>query len=157
MYNLKELALLVKADLSGDPDVTVERARPFELAGVGDVTYAANPGFIERVHQSRATAIIVSRHLAGTGANLLIAANPKLAFARAIAALHPKSLGGASMSEDLIVGEGTILGKELTVHPRVTIGRDCAIGDRVVLYPGVVIGDRCRVGAETVIYPNVSI
>jgi UDP-3-O-[3-hydroxymyristoyl] glucosamine N-acyltransferase len=57
----------------------------------------------------------------------------------------------------LIVGDGTALGKELSIHPRVTIGRDAVIGDRVTLHPGVVIGDRCSVGDETVIHANVSI
>ena len=157
MYKLKELALLIGAELDGDPEITVARARPFDFAGEGDVTYAAAPGYMDRVPECPAAAVIVPRALLGSGGNLLIAESPKLAFARAILALHTNEPPVASVSPDLVVGEGGRLGRDLTIHPRVTIGRDCDIGDRVVLYPGVVIGDRCKIGAQTVIYPNVSI
>ncbi|HKP85261.1 MAG TPA: UDP-3-O-(3-hydroxymyristoyl)glucosamine N-acyltransferase, partial [Blastocatellia bacterium] len=86
-----------------------------------------------------------------------IAANPKLAFARAIEALHARTYTPSGISDDLIAGEGTVMGEGVSIHPRVTIGRDSIIGDRVTLHAGVVIGNGCRVGDETVIYANVSI
>lgn len=157
MPRLAELAQLIKADLLGDPNAEITRARPFDLAAEGDVTLAANEAYLARVNESRATAIIVAEPIEGTSRNLLIARNPKLAFARAIEALHHTEYEPAGASPDLIVGEGTVLGRDLSVHPRVTIGREAMIGDRVTLHPGVVIGDRCSIGDETVIHANVSV
>jgi UDP-3-O-[3-hydroxymyristoyl] glucosamine N-acyltransferase len=157
MYKLGQLAKLLKADLVGDPDAEVIRARPFEIAGPGDITYAQDRKFRGQIGSSQATAIIICPPVEASSKNLLIAPNPKLAFARAIQALHGRPYEPAGISPDLIVGQGTKLGRELSIHPRVTIGRDCHIGDRVTLYPGVVIGDRCHIGDDAVIYPNVTI
>jgi UDP-3-O-[3-hydroxymyristoyl] glucosamine N-acyltransferase len=157
MYTLGELSQIIKAKLVGDPNAVVRRAQSFELAAEGDVTFAADPAYLARVNESAATAIIVGTAITGSTRNLLIAASPKLAFARAVQALHGTSYRAVGVSQDLVVGQGTTLGTDLSIHPRVTIGRDSAIGDRVTLHPGVVIGDRCRIGDDTVLYPGVAL
>ena len=157
MPKLVELARLLNAELVGAPDAIVERARPFELASEGDVTLALDAAYVARVSESRATAIIVSKPIQGSAQNFLISRDPKLAFARVIQTLHNVEYEPLGVSGDLVTGTGTVLGKDLSIHPRVSIGRDSVIGDRVTLYPGVVIGDRCRIGDDTVIHPNVTI
>ena len=157
MPKLADLAQLINADLVGEPDADVIRARPFDLASDGDVTLALDTAFVARIDESRATGIIVARPITGSSHNLLVASDPKLAFARAIEALHRVEYEPIGVSSDLISGSGTLLGKDLSIYSRVTIGRDAVIGDRVQLYPGVVIGDRCTVGDDTVIHANVTI
>jgi UDP-3-O-[3-hydroxymyristoyl] glucosamine N-acyltransferase len=157
MPKLAELARLIDAELIGDNDAVVIRARPFEFASEGDVTLALDSVYVSRVGESRATAVIVSGPISGSSRNLLVAHNPKLAFARAIEALHGVRYEASGVSEDLIVGSGTKLGGDLSIHPRVTIGRDSSIGDRVTLHPGVVIGDRCSVGDDAIVHPNVTV
>lgn len=157
MPKLSELALIINANLVGDPDVVVTRARPFLLAVEGDVTLALDSGFVARAAESRATALIVSTPIQPCSQNLLIARDPKLAFARAIEALHKVAYEASGISEDVVAGSGTVLGKDLSIHPRVTLGRDVVIGDRVTLHPGVVIGDRCAVGDDTIIHCNAAI
>jgi UDP-3-O-[3-hydroxymyristoyl] glucosamine N-acyltransferase len=157
MLSLLDLSRVIRADLIGDPESAVYRARPFELAEQGDVTLATEPRFIERIPDSRATAIIVRTPIDTDATNLLVAINPKLAFARAIQALHSIPYHGTGISEDLVVQEGTTLGADLSIHGGVTIGRNVSIGDRVTLHPGVVIGDRCRLGNDTTVHANVSI
>jgi UDP-3-O-[3-hydroxymyristoyl] glucosamine N-acyltransferase len=157
MPRLAELAELIKADLIGEPDAEVLRVRPFESASDGDVTLAGDAAYVARINDCRATAVIVAVAIEGSSRNLLVAHNPRLAFARAIHALHRSQYRAAGVSADLIVGDGTVLGREMSIHPRVTIGRDAVIGDRVTLHAGVVIGDRCSIGDETVVHANVSI
>jgi UDP-3-O-[3-hydroxymyristoyl] glucosamine N-acyltransferase len=157
MPKLSELAPLINADLVGDPEAVVTQARPFELALEGDVTLALDSAYVARVGDSRATALIVSKLIQGCPKNLFVARNPKLAFARAIETLHGVPYKAIGVSEDLVAGPGTVLGNELSILPRVTIGRDVVIGDRVTLHPGVVVSDRCNVGDDTVIHSNVTI
>jgi UDP-3-O-[3-hydroxymyristoyl] glucosamine N-acyltransferase len=157
MPKLAELAEAIEADLIGEPDAHISRARPFDLAAEGDVTLAASARYAARLDESNATAIIVSEPIPGSSRNLLIARNPKLAFARAIMALHKAEYTSTGKSDDVIVGPGTVLGEDLSIHPRVTIGQDAVLGDRVTLYSGVVIGDRCTIGSDTVIHANVSL
>lgn len=157
MPRLAELAETIGAELVGDPETVISRARPFETASEGDVTLATRSDLIGRIDESRASAIIVSVSIENCSRNLLIATNPKLGFARAIDALHGIHYESIGVSADLIAGPGTTLGGDLSIHSRVTIGREVMIGDRVTLHPGVVIGDRCSVGSDTVIHSNVSI
>lgn len=157
MLKLAELAQLINAELLGEPDQDVNRARPFELASEGDVTLALDVAYVARIAESRATAVIVAKPIEGLSKNLLVARDPKLAFARAIQVLHKTEYKPDGVSDDLVAGAGSVLGSDLTIHPRVTIGRDATIGDRVTLHPGVVIGDRCTVGDDSVVHANVTI
>jgi UDP-3-O-[3-hydroxymyristoyl] glucosamine N-acyltransferase len=157
MLTLGKLARAIKADLFGDPDAEIRRAAPFHLAGQGDVTYASDPSYLAQLARSSAAAIIVNSPVEAAGTNLLVSSNPRLAFARALQLLHASPYAARGVSDDLSLGEGSSLGSDLTIHPRVTIGRNTEVGDRVTLHPGVVIGDRCRVGDGTIIYPNVTL
>jgi len=157
MYKLGQLSQAIAAHLVGDPNAEVERASPFDAAGEHDVTFAAIPAYVENLDQSRATAVIVKQAQPGACTNLLVAANPKLAFARAVLLLHDRARSPRGVSPDLTIGEGTSLGTDLSIFPRVTIGRNSKIGNRVTLYPGVTIGDGCHIGDDTILYPNVSV
>lgn len=157
ILTLGRLAELVKAELVGDPDAVVSRAQPFTSAGRGDVTFAADAGYLARLNESKATAVIVRSLIDEPGVNLLIAKHPKLAFARAIQLLHSRPYLATGVSDDLVLGEGSTVGPESSIHPRVTVGRNSTLGSRITLHPGVVIGERCIIGDDTVIYPNVSI
>jgi UDP-3-O-[3-hydroxymyristoyl] glucosamine N-acyltransferase len=157
MHTLAQLAQMIQAELVGDPQAVVGRAQSFEQAGAGDVTFAADAARYARLNESRATAVIVAAAIDGATPNLLIAEHPKLAFARAIQALHAVAYQPQGISADLAIGEDTTLGADLSIHARVVIGKHCRIGDRVTLHPGVVIGDRCQIGDDTVIYANVAV
>ncbi len=157
MKTLGDLAQIIKAELVGDPETVVQRAISFNLAGEGDLTLAADSAYRARINESRATAVIVGAALDRAKCNLLIAANPKLAFARAIQALHSVEYLATGVSNDLVLGHGSTLGKDPSIHPRVTIGTSSIVGDRVTLHSGVVIGNDCRVGDDAVIHPNVAI
>jgi UDP-3-O-[3-hydroxymyristoyl] glucosamine N-acyltransferase len=157
MYRLRELAREIDAELVGDPDAVIERARPFELALERDVTYAVDSSFRERIGQSAASAFIVSSAAGLENRNLLVTSRPKLAFARALTILHTSAVRSPGVSPDFVAGAGTTVGKEVLVYQRVTVGRDSVIGNSVTIYPGVYIGDRCRIGDGAVIYSNVSI
>ncbi len=157
MQTLEQLAQRLNAELIGDGAAQIFRACPFAVAGAGDLTFATSAVYRARIPDSAATAIIVASPVEAEGKNLLLAKHPKLAFARAVQLLHAKPYAARGVSDDLIVGERTTLGSELSIYPRVTIGKDARIGHRVTLYPGVVIGDRCHIGDDTVIYANVSV
>src|SRR5262252_7123358 len=157
MFTLGRLAQMIRAELIGDPDAVVSRARPFDVAAEGDVTFAGGEAYRQRAAVSSATAIILDQAVTGARSNLLIAANPKLAFARAVKELHGKPYEPTGISNDLVLGDAAQLGRDLSIHPRVTIGRQSTIGDRVTLHAGVTIGDRSSVGNDSVVFAGVAI
>lgn len=93
-----------------------------------------------------------------SGCAVLECDNPRLSFARCVAAhfsgvtqnvgihstavvepsatIHPS----ASIGPHCYVGDNCIIGQETIIHPHVTIQRNCHIGARVIINSGTVIG-----------------
>lgn len=158
---LTELATRLAVEWRGVETTEITGVSSLDEPQPGTVTLVADPARLAVATQSAAAALIVPGKFAGHEAlarcNLLISANPKLTFARAIQLFAVKPYAARGVSPDLVSGKGSTLGVECSIHPRVTIGRNSMIGDRVTLHPGVVIGDDCRVGDDTVIFANVSV
>ncbi|HMV49157.1 MAG TPA: UDP-3-O-(3-hydroxymyristoyl)glucosamine N-acyltransferase [Blastocatellia bacterium] len=162
---LAELAQAIQAELKTESPAAAESritgVNALSSAQSGEVTFISDAARLSQAQSSAAAAFIVPRKLADSdnlaGRNLLIAKDAKLAFARAIQAFHAKPYQARGVSQDLAVGEDSIIGADCSIHPRVTIGRRSIIGDCVTLHPGVVIGDDCRVGNDTVLFSNVSV
>lgn len=158
---LAELAQFIYAELRGDGEVEITGVNSLDTVQPGEVTLTADAARLADAATSPAAALIVPAKLADNeklaGRNLLIGKDAKLTFARAIAAFYANPAESRGVSSDLVLGEGSRLGANCSIHPRVTIGRNSTIGDRVTLHPGVVIGDNCRVGDDSVLFPNVSV
>src|SRR5690348_1451498 len=108
---LSELARLIGAQARGDGDIELTGVGPLDSAGAGEVAYVADAGRLERARASEAVALIIPSKLAENaalaGRPLLVAKDPKLAFARAIAAFHSKPYKARGVSNDLILGENS--------------------------------------------------
>jgi UDP-3-O-[3-hydroxymyristoyl] glucosamine N-acyltransferase len=79
---------------------------------------------------------------------------PKLWFARAAKLLRPR-IECEWTHETAVIGEGAMLGNEVTVGPSAVIGEDAVIGDDTRIEAGAVIGEGVRIGAQCRIYPRV--
>ena len=159
--NLAELAQLIKARLRGDAMTPVRGVSSLDLAQPGDVSFVADVPRLRSLPASRDIALIVPEKLAAADEladrPLLVASNAKLAFARAIQAFYGQPYRPRGISPDLITGDGTVIGEDCSIHPRVTTGRNCVIGHRVTLHPGVVLGDGVRIGDDTVLQASVTV
>ena len=145
---LRDLAARLGCTLRGDGDVDVRRVCGIEAAGPGDLTFVSNPRYVPRLATTRASAVIVAPDLE-TPLPSLLAANPYLAFARAVALLHPPQPPSAGVHPTAAVdpsaelGEGVHVGALAVVGPRVRVGARTVIHPHVVLYPEVEIGEDC--------------
>jgi len=158
---LSELATRIGAELRGDGAQYVTGVASLDDLAPGEIGYVAAAPRIGAAVAAGAAALIVPRKLADhadlAGQTLLVAPDAKLAFARAIAFFHERPYDPKGISADLVRGEGTTIGADCSIHPRVTIGAESRIGERVTLYPGVVIGERVEIGDDTILHPNVTI
>jgi UDP-3-O-[3-hydroxymyristoyl] glucosamine N-acyltransferase len=145
---LRDLAARLGCTLRGDGAVEVSRVCGIEDAGPGDLTFVSNPRYVPRLATTRASAVIVAPELE-TPLPSLIAANPYLAFARAVAILHPQPPPRAGVHPAAVVdptaelGEGVHVGALAVVGARVRIGARTVIQPHVVLYPDVQVGEDC--------------
>lgn len=175
MAQLKDLAELVGGTVVGDGSVDIQRVAAIDHAGEGAITFVANPKYLPKLAQTRASAAIVSPGVEKPGLPLLVCRNPYLAFAKILTLLHtskPAPLGilpgaqvcaGARIGEGVTlypgcyVGDGATVGSGTVLHPGVVLYAGAAVGQDCLLHGGVVVREGCRLGDRVIVQPNAVI
>ncbi len=165
---LRELAPRLGCTIRGDDAVEVFRVSGIDDAGPGDLTFVANHKYVPRLASTRASAVIVSPELSASLPSL-VSGNPYLAYARAVAVLHPQTPprpgvhpsaqvdATAALGPDVhvgalaVVGAGVRIGRGTIVHPHVVLYPGVEIGEDCVLHSGVQIRENCRLGHRVVV------
>ncbi|MGQ9508033.1 MAG: UDP-3-O-(3-hydroxymyristoyl)glucosamine N-acyltransferase [Thermodesulfobacteriota bacterium] len=154
---LKELAEMVGGEVLGDGEIEISGAGSLEGAKAGEITFIANPKYLGKLKETKASAIIVSRDVRESEKPLLSVDQPLLAFAKILTLFSSKPYQPRGIDPKAWISLSAHLGKDLTIYPYVYIGDRCEIGDRVTLYPGVYVGEDSSIGEDSIIYPNVTI
>jgi len=154
---LSALCKMVGGILYGDPDTVIRGAAPFDGATLSDVTFAATPGFLKKIDQTGAGAVIVPESFESDRKNLIRVQNPQLAFAKVLTHFYPPSASSEGIHPQAGIGEYFSCGRRVSIGSHCVIGNHVTLGDRVTLHPGVVIADQVSIGDDVIIYPNVSI
>jgi len=155
----QQLAAYVHGELKGRGDIVLESVASLKNAGPADLSYAEEKFHGDAI-QSRAGCIIV-RSGEFPDRTVIVAGNPKLAFARAAvqllaergdeddrtAVIHP----AAVVEPDAAVGERTRIGAGCYIGHGVHIGSQCILHPRVVVYANVEIGNNVIIHAGAVI------
>jgi UDP-3-O-[3-hydroxymyristoyl] glucosamine N-acyltransferase len=154
---LKELAQWVGGTVVGDGEIEISGVGAIEEARAGEITFIANPKYLPKLSQSKASAIIVSKEVTQADKPLLCVTNPYLAFGKILTLFSQKGYQPKGIDSNAWVSPTAKLGKDLTLYPFVYIGDRCSIGDRVTLYPGVSVGEDSSIGEDSILYANVSV
>jgi len=157
---LRELAERLACRLEGDGDIEIARVAGIDDAGAGDLTFVANPKYLSALSTTRASAVVLRDDASTPGQPslaILRAADPYLAFARAVGLFAPDSRPAPGVHAMTAIGADVALGDAISVGAFVSVGDGSSIGDRTVVYPNVTIGPGVRIGADCVIHSNVSL
>lgn len=139
------LAAELGLELRG-PDVLLSRVAPLDAADAASLGYLADRRYIAQLADTRAGAVILrAADAPGAPCTALIAENPELAFARAVAILHPLQRPAAGVHPSAVVDDSA------EIHPSASIGPLCVVGAGVSIAAGVVMGSHCSIGAGTTI------
>ena len=177
--SLKHIADSLGARVVGDSSTLVSRVASIGKARAGDLVFVEEELLLGAAQACGASAIIggefAASALARSSKPLVVAANPRLAFARAAALLRLRPqrragihgaavvdssarLGagvsveaGAVISENAVLGEGSWIGACSVIGAGVVLGRECDVYPNVVIYPGTTLGDRVIVHAGAVL------
>jgi UDP-3-O-[3-hydroxymyristoyl] glucosamine N-acyltransferase len=149
----QEIADLLGAGLFGDGSVEVSRVSSLEKAGSGDLA------FVESINgdlSTEASCLLVpidsSIDLAST---YIKVTDPKLAFAKAAAVLHPSKVRGPEIHSSAVISPTASIGTDVFIGAFTCIGDNSIVGDGTHLRAGAKIGDNVRVGKKCVLHPNV--
>jgi len=176
-HALEKLAEAAGAQLLGNGKVEIGGIASLESATANDLVFVEAPDDLEAALESPAAAVVAGEFARSVKSPkpLLIASQPRLAFARAgkvvcpprrrepgiasTAFVHDSAKIGklVSVEPGCYIGEGTVIGDRTRIGvggfiaPRVTLGSDCSIKARVTIYSDTTIGDRVVVQAGAVL------
>ncbi len=155
-FQLGELAGRCGARLGpgADAGLVVHDVANIETAAPGEIVYFSDPSYVIAVASSRFGACVTTEKFAGkvAGGAVLIAADPRAAFARIAAEFYPSAPTPAqqqAVAADAVLGAGVALGPGVVIGAKAHIGERTTVGANAVIGPGVVIGNHCRIAANT--------
>jgi UDP-3-O-[3-hydroxymyristoyl] glucosamine N-acyltransferase len=154
---LRELAERLACRLEGDGEIDIVRVAGIEDAEAGDLTFVANSKYLPALATTRASAVLLREDVAAPPMAVLRAADPYLAFARAVGLFAPASKPKPGVHSMAAVAADATIGCDVSIGAFVAIAEGATIGERTVIFPNATIGAGARVGADCVIHSNVSI
>ncbi len=157
--SLQEISRFLDARLIGDAAAGISGIASIRSAGAGDLVFVEDEKNLSSALASRAAAVLAGEFAAGVSSTkpLLIAKQPRLAFARAAKLLLPSPKPQAGIHPGAIVHASASLAKDVSVAERAVVGENASIGEGTRIDAGCVIGANVRIGTHCEIYPNVTI
>lgn len=156
---LPEIAAALQAELRPSAaDSEISGVSSPSLATPSQMVFAEDPATLATALASPAGAVILPLKLAdaATGKPILVARQPRLAFARAARLLHPAQ-PHTGIHPAAVVHPTATLAQPITIDAHAVIGPGAHIGPHTRIGAGAVIGAAVRIGAHGRIDPRVVI
>ena len=152
-----EIAKILAGEVLGDATAALTGFAAAEVAKPGDLTFAETDEFFTAAENSAATAVIAGKNATSTRKIVIRVANPRIAFAKALAVFFPDPTFAPGVHPSAVVAATA------QADPTAHIGPHCVIGERVTIGPGVVLQSGNSIGADSVLgeatnlFPNVTL
>jgi len=154
-FTTAEIAQRLDGEVLGDRTAVLGGFALAETAKKGDLTFAENAEYFAAAEKSAATAIIAGGKFSSAKKIVIRVANPRVAFARALALFFPEPTFAAGIHPSAVIAASAHIDPTAHVGPHCTVGERVKVGARCVLQCGTVIGDDSTLGDDTNLYPNV--
>lgn len=177
-FTLDELAVFSAAKLVGNPDTLITGVNTLEEAVAADISFLANPKYVEAMKKSTAGAICIDENTPlEPGKNYLISSNPSRTFQQIVekllstsqktgftgrhptAVIHPTAIihETANIGPYAVIDQGCIVGKNTTISAHVSIGFNVTIGDDCFLHPSSIVRERSILKNRVILQPGAII
>lgn len=164
-HPVEKLAQAAGAELLGNGKIEIAGIASLESATADDLVFIESADQLQEALESPAAAVVAGEFARGIQAHkpLLIARQPRLAFARAGKVIFPPRRREPGIASTAFVHDSVKLGKLVSVEPGCYIGEGTVIGDRTrigaggFIAPRVTIGDDCSIKAHVTIYSDTRI
>ena len=150
---LSEIAAQLGLTLQGE-DREVSGINTLTAAGPDELTFLANPKYIDALHGTRAAAVIVHPSFAGQVACALISEHPYQDFGRVLGLFAREQGYFSGISELAFIHPDARIGERVTIAPFACVGPRTIIEDGARVFPSCYIGEDCHVGADSILYPG---
>lgn len=156
---LKKIAEAIGANVVGDDGVEITGVASIASGNPGDIVFAEEEKQLQLALNSAAAAVITGEFAKATKTSkpLVLAAHPRLAFARAAQLLAGKSRRQAGIHSSAVVLPSAAIAESAIIDPWTFVGEHTSIGARTWIGVGAVIGSGAVIGQDCEIYPRVTI
>ena len=152
-----EIAKRLAGEVLGDASATLTGFANADVARPGDLTFAENPEYFAAAENSAATAIIAGPDTTSTRKIIIRVANPRVAFAKALAIFFPEPKFAPGIHPSAVIAAGAQVDPTAHIGPHCTIGERVKIGANVILQSGNYVGDDSVLGDETNLFPHATV
>lgn len=156
-HTTAEIAKLLNGEVLGDANAPLSGFAMVDKAQSGDLTFAETQEYFAAAEQGAATAIIAGKEFSSTTKTVIRVANPRVAFAKAVALFFPEPQFAAGVHPSAVVAPSAQVDPSAHIGPNCIIGERVKIGANCVLQAGNFIGDDSVLGNDTRLFPNVTI
>ncbi|HEX8707715.1 MAG TPA: UDP-3-O-(3-hydroxymyristoyl)glucosamine N-acyltransferase [Pyrinomonadaceae bacterium] len=157
---LSELAERTGALVDGAvEDVEIKGAAGLDAATDGQVTFLANPRYTPRLQTTRAAAVFVGPEVEVGRSDIAVlrAADPYLAYTRALRLFHPEQGFEPFIHPAAVVDPSARLDANVWIGACAVIGREVVIEAGTRIYPNATIYDHVRIGAGCTVHSGAAI
>ena len=147
-FTAQEIGFMLNGTVEGDPNVAVDKLAKIEEAGIGSLSFLANPKYEQFIYSTEASIIIVNHDLvlsAPVKATLIRVENAYSSFSVLLEKYNTIKLNKTGVEQPNFI------------HPTASIGDNCYIGAFAYIGPGVSIGHQCKIYPNTYIADNVKL
>jgi UDP-3-O-[3-hydroxymyristoyl] glucosamine N-acyltransferase len=152
-----EIANQLAGEVLGDANAPLTGFANADAAQPGDLTFAENAEYFAAAEASAATAIIAGKDAVSTKKIIIRVANPRVAFAKALAIFFPEPKFAPGIHPSAAIAASAQIDPAAHIGPHCTIGERVKIGANVVLQSGNFVGDDSVLGEGTNLFPNATI
>ena len=147
------LSKLTNAEIIGNQHLEITGVNEIHQVELGDIVFVDHPKYYNTCLNSEASCIIINDKnvIVPEGKALLFCTDPFEAYLKIVAHFKPFIPCVKAISDDAIIGEGTIIMPHVFIGPNVTIGKNCVLHPSVSILSDTVIGDEVIIQANTVI------
>lgn len=154
---VREIAALLGGELCGpDGERVITGVTNLEDAGKDDITFAVGT-HLAQAASSRAAVVIVPREAPDVGKTVIKVDSPRVAFARLLAMFTPQPAVPRGVHPHAYIGQNVRLGNNVSVQAFATVADDAIIGDNTIIQPYVYVGAGTHIGKDCLLYPHVTV
>lgn len=150
---LERVAEIIGGSYDGNPDLLITGLNEIHMVEPGDLTFVDHPKYYGKALSSKATTIIINKHMSPPkGKALIFSDDPFAAYMTLVRRFRPFEKSNLNISPSAEIGEGSVIqpgafvgnnvkiGRNCIIHSNVSIYDNCQLGDRVIIHSGSVIG-----------------
>lgn len=147
------IAELINAEVAGNSGAQASGINEIHKVESGDLVFVDHPKYYDTCLKSDASFIIINTKevTIPEGKAILICDEPFEAYLKIVNHFRPFTASHKSISDDVLVGEGTVVMPNVFIGHHVIIGKNCVIHPNVSLLDHTIIGNNVVIQAGTVI------